>query len=272
MIKQNIDASVIADRVPFWKKFVDKNAPWHWQGTVLVENGAVADRVIERKFGLSNFIVKYIYGRQNRCRSVRQVVSAAVTRLNAQQCGLNFGAGTIRYATNILNFDLELTPNADLVSAGTLQLPLRDSSLHLIISQEVLEHVDRPLDAIAEFHRTLAHDGELILQLPFIIGYHPGPTDFWRFTTEAFAQLLPPSRWKILEKRITVGHGTALHRILTEFIAIHFSVFGGRVYRLIKGLVAVLLYPLIAFDLLLPFLPEKDRIPGGYIVRAMPVK
>lgn len=257
---------------PIWKKLIADKAPWRWHGNVLVENGAVADHVIGRKFGISNFIVKYIYGRQNRCRSVRQVVSAAVAHLGKQNCGLNFGAGYVRYAPNILNFDLELTPNADLVSAGTLKLPFKDNSLYLIISQEVLEHVDRPFDAIAEFHRTLSPEGEFVLQLPFIIGYHPGPTDFWRFTTEAFAQLLPASQWNIIERRITVGHGTALHRILTEFIAVHFSIFGGRVYRLVKGLVAVLLYPLIAFDLLLPLLPEKDRIPGGYIVRAMPVK
>lgn len=247
---------------------------WGWLDSVLRESGASEDvRGVETSSrGLGSFIVENIYGRQNKTRSVKRVIGEAVSKLQGDEFGLNFGAGKTRYAPTVLNLDLVNGPHVDIVSAGSLKVPFRDSTLNLVICQEVLEHVDRPFVAIAEFHRVLKRDGELVLQLPFIIGYHPGPKDYWRFSTEAYEMLLPADKWEILEKLITVGHGSGMHRILTEFVAVHFSVFGGTIYRLAKGLSAVLLSPLILFDVLTPYLPEKDRISGGYIVKARVVK
>jgi SAM-dependent methyltransferase len=261
-------------QAPAWKPLTIESEEWTWNGNVLQETGASEDvRGVEtRSRGLGSFIVEHIYGRQNKTRAVKRIVGEAVARLRAGDYGLNFGAGKLRYAETVLNLDLIHGPYVDIVSAGSLQIPFKTNALSLVICQEVLEHVDRPFDALTEFHRTLKPGGELVLQLPFIIGYHPGPKDFWRFSTEAYEMLLPSNKWNILEKEITVGHGSGLHRILTEFVAVHFSVFGGKIYRLAKGLSALLLSPIILFDILTPYLPEKDRIAGGYIVRAQAVK
>lgn len=259
---------------PSWKNLILEGQGWIWRNGVLQELGASQDvRGVETDSrGLGSFIVEHIYGRQNKTRSAKHTIAKAVAKLSSDQYGLNFGAGKTRYAPTVLNLDLIHGPYVDIVSAGTLVVPLKDNVLSLVICQEVLEHVDRPFDAIAEFHRILKADGELVLQLPFVIGYHPGPTDYWRFSTEAYDILLPADKWQILEKHITVGHGSGLHRILTEFVAVHFSVFGGKIYRLVKGFSALLLSPLILFDVFTPYLPEKDRIAGGYIVKARVVK
>ena len=39
-------------------------------------------------------------------------------------------------------------------------------------------------EAIKECYRILKNDGKIYFQVPFIVGYHPGPTDFYRFTKE----------------------------------------------------------------------------------------
>jgi SAM-dependent methyltransferase len=259
---------------PAWKALAKDVPGWTWQGSVLRQDGALEGSMEGQKTsgGLGRLVVEYIYGRQNKTRSVRRIVEEAVARLGSGEFGLNFGSGRMRFSPAVLNLDLMAGAYVDIVSAGTLDIPFKDCGLSLIICQEVLEHVDRPRAAVAEFHRVLKLDGELVLQLPFIIGYHPGPKDFWRFSTEAYEVLLPSDKWKIVEKQLTVGHGSGLHRILTEFIAVHFSVFGGKIYRLVKGFSAVALCPLILFDVLTPYLPEKDRIPGGYIVKARVVK
>jgi SAM-dependent methyltransferase len=261
------------DSLPIWSGIVDIKDSWYWHSKILVEVEALNQlSTTKKKMGIGNFIVDYLYGRQNRCSAVRKTIASAICSLPNEKFGLNFGSGARRYLPNILNLDLSAGINVDLVSAGTLKLPFVDSSLNLIICQEVLEHVDRPLDAIAEFHRSLHSDGELVLQLPWIIGYHPGPKDFWRFSTESYSILLPAEKWEILEKKITVGHGSGMHRIVTEFVAVHFSVFGKRIYRVAKGLSALVFFPLVLLDSVTPFLPERDRIAGGYIVRARPLK
>ena len=260
--------------VPAWHAIVANSKDWQWKGNLLHETGSseVWGKSHGAKPGLASLVVSHIYGRQNQSRPVKQVMAKALSELKPGDYGLNFGSGSQRYADNLLNLDLEPGPNADVVSAGSLRLPFIDDSLRLIVCQEVLEHVDRPTEAIAEFHRTLKPDGALVLQLPFIIGYHPGPTDFWRFSKEAYAKILPEGQWAIEDMRITVGHGSALHRILTEFVAVHFSIFGKKIYRLAKGISTVLLFPLVLFDFITAYLPEKDRIPGGYIVVARPKK
>jgi SAM-dependent methyltransferase len=259
---------------PGWRSLTIPSSSWIWNGNVLQEASAnnIVSGVESRSNSLGKFVVDHIYGRQNKTRASKAAIRGAVKKLGPDQYGLNFGAGGTRYAPNLLNLDLMHGPHVDIISAGTLRLPFKDGSLHLIVCQEVLEHVDRPQDAIGEFHRVLHPGGEIVLQLPFIIGYHPGPKDFWRFSTEAYDVLLPAEKWRIFDKQITVGHGSGLHRILTEFIAVHFSLFGGKIYRLAKGLVALLLSPLIFFDLFTRFLPERDRVAGGYVVRARVVK
>ena len=110
--------------------------------------------------------------------------------------GLNFGAGATRFHDRILNLDIGRGPATDIIMAGR-ELPFRENVFDLVISQEVLEHVDDPWHWIGELHRVLKPGGRFYCQVPFIIGYHPGPTDFWRFTREAFPQLFPSDAWDI---------------------------------------------------------------------------
>jgi SAM-dependent methyltransferase len=262
------------ENLPNWAELAQPLSGWSWEGRTLFQDGASRAVVptARKNNPLAKFIVSHIYGRQNRARTVRDTIAAALSRLPSGAFGLNFGAGESQLSGRMIALDVVPHHGVDIVSNGSLEIPLRASSLALIISQEVLEHVRDPHAAIAEFHRVLSPGGELVLQLPFIIGYHPGPEDLWRFSTEAYRQLLSSDHWEIVSKRISVGHGTGFHRILTEFAAIHFSVFGNKVYRAAKGGFAVLFSPIIFFDALTRFLPERDRIPGGYIVLAKAIK
>lgn len=259
---------------PTWASLVDDKYGWQWKGAMLVDPGTLQYELHSHRTsaGIARFIVKYIYGRQNQTRTVKNTIRRVVGELCPGQFGLNFGCGGTRLSENVLNLDVSPNMAVDLLSSGSLQIPLKDSSLYLIVCQEVLEHIRHPDQLISEFHKKLADGGQLVLQVPFIIGYHPGPEDLWRFTVEAFAMILPEKNWKIEVKEITVGHGTSLHRILTEFTAVTFSFLGQKVYRLLKGIGALVFFPLVLFDLLTPWLPERDRIPGGYIVVARAIK
>ena len=60
--------------------------------------------------------------------------------------------------------------------------------------------------------------GKIYFQVPFVIGYHPGPTDFLRFTKEGVYELVTKAGFKISEIGITVGGATGFYRIAVEFL------------------------------------------------------
>ena len=55
---------------------------------------------------------------------------------------------------------------------------------------EILEHLPDPALALAEVKRVLRDDGLLIVSVPFQLGIHAWPTDYWRFTASGLHRLL----------------------------------------------------------------------------------
>ena len=71
-------------------------------------------------------------------------------------------------------------------------LPVRTEALDGVVLSEVLEHVPEPRQAICEIHRVLKPGALLIGSVPFGIGIHSDPHDYYRYTKEAMVMLLAP--------------------------------------------------------------------------------
>ena len=84
-------------------------------------------------------------------------------------------------------------------------------------------------------YRVLQEGGTLYCQLPFIIGYHPGPTDYWRFTKEGIRELVEHAGFVCEEVEIAVGPATGFYRIAVEFFAIVMSSVSKKFYFLTKA-------------------------------------
>ena len=80
-------------------------------------------------------------------------------------------------------------------------IDLPDSSIGTLICTEVLEHVDRPFEAMKEIFRVLKDDGLLVLTAPMNLEIHGSPYDYWRFTSQGFEVLLKDFKFK----KITFG-------------------------------------------------------------------
>jgi SAM-dependent methyltransferase len=215
---------------------------------------------------LKDLFVRHIYANHNDSPRIRAAIKRCLQSLKDGR-GLNIGSGSSWHTASIINLDLCIGPQVNCVGNAE-DLPFADDSFALIVTQETLEHVGNPEKAMEEIYRVTQPGGLLYCQLPFVIGYHPGPTDFWRFTREGIQQLVERHGFNCEEVSISVGPAVGFYRIATEFWASIFASFSKRFYKPAKGVFALLLYPIKWLDRFLLQSPEADRIAGGYYVFA----
>jgi SAM-dependent methyltransferase len=214
---------------------------------------------------LRYFIVKKIYADHNDSSSVRVVLADLLAAMPPSGVGLNVGAGKTRLDARIRN--MELLPGDGIDYVGSVEkIPAPDQTFDLVIAQEVLEHVKQPRMAVAEIHRVLKSGGVAYVQLPFIIGYHPCPADYWRFTDEGIVELMESADFEMEKVGASVGPAVGFYRILVEFLSIAFSFLFWRLYRPLKLLFSVVLYPIKLLDPLLIHSREARRIMGGHFI------
>ena len=113
--------------------------------------------------------------RWNRC------VKRLLRELHGDARILDLGAGRHRRAPNVINLDIEPTPEIDLIGDGH-SLPFKDNTFDAVISEAVLEHVHSPNRVVQEIHRVLKPGGYICVAVPFLQGYHASPHDYQRWT------------------------------------------------------------------------------------------
>ena len=261
-----------SDPVPAWRSVVDLSDRFEWV------DGSVRLKSIERRTtssasgkapsALQRWLVRFIYADQNSSRTVSRGLAPVLARLDdASAWGVNLGAGDTTLHSRLLNLDIYDGPGVHFVCRGD-DLPLRSAARACVLRQEVLEHVPDPDACVREVERVLAPGGLFYLQLPFIIGYHPGPNDYWRFTREGIRELLAKERWEIIDSDVVLEGASGFYRIAVEFVAVLVAAISRRLYRPAKAATAIALWPIKLLDPIMRRSPERDRIPGGYWVLA----
>jgi predicted SAM-dependent methyltransferase len=118
---------------------------------------------------------------------------------------------------NYLGLDIEQGINVDVVCESPYKFPLEDSSVDMVISGQVFEHVEFPWETIKEIHRVLRPDGIAIIIAPSSGQEHRYPFDCYRYYPDGmialgkwagFKSTLAQSNWdetKIFEWGDTIG-------------------------------------------------------------------
>ncbi|MDB5225308.1 MAG: hypothetical protein JWL87_260 [Candidatus Adlerbacteria bacterium] len=75
-------------------------------------------------------------------------------------------------------------------------LPFQSGAMDTVILCNVLEHIYNYRYLLAEVHRILSAEGRLIGVVPFWVGYHPDPHDYFRYTEEALRRILKDAGFK----------------------------------------------------------------------------
>jgi len=76
------------------------------------------------------------------------------------------------------------------------ELPFGDNSYDAVVCTQVLEHLERPLDCLAELFRVLKPGGRLYLTAPMAHFEHQVPYDFFRYTSFGLDALLKRAAFK----------------------------------------------------------------------------
>jgi SAM-dependent methyltransferase len=107
-------------------------------------------------------------------------------------------------------------------------VPLDDSSVETILLTEVLEHLERPSDALNECARLLRPGGHLILTTPFTWPLHEEPRDFYRYSPHGLRYLAEHASFDVIEIRalsgiwttvaVGVSYGLLRHRHRAPFL------------------------------------------------------
>lgn len=160
--------------------------------------------------------------------------------------------------SDIINLNIEAGPSVGLVASAE-SIPLLSDSVDFPVAQETLEHIFDHVLALEEFHRVLKKGGVGYLQVPFIIGAHPDPSDYRRFTSEGLQRDVEAVGFRTLEIGLSVGGASGFYRILVEFMAILTSGPVGWLYRPMKGIFATALFPIKILDYCLATSAKKSH-------------
>jgi SAM-dependent methyltransferase len=99
--------------------------------------------------------------------------------------------------TPYVGLDLREGPGVDVVGSVE-ELPYESGSFGTVIALSTFEHVERFWRGFDEVRRVLRPDGVFLVSCPFYFHIHSYPSDYWRFTPEAFKLLLAPYPNKII--------------------------------------------------------------------------
>jgi SAM-dependent methyltransferase len=150
----------------------------------------------------SIFHPRYVHLTNLKDATIREI--NLLTAANKNQLLVDFGCGDMPYRTVIeplvgkyLGVDLEMNPKAEHHIDFDSKTTLPDNYADLILSNQVLEHVDSPAGYLQEAYRILKPGGTMILTTHGYWFYHPTPNDYWRWTSAGLRKTVEAEKFKI---------------------------------------------------------------------------
>jgi SAM-dependent methyltransferase len=111
-------------------------------------------------------------------------------RANPQGLYLDVGCGRrTRTFDNCLYLEVYPSRSADIVMEPACRYPIADGSLDGIGCFAVMEHMEAPWEAAAEFRRMLKPGGRVFIDYPFLVPVHGYPSHYFNATREGLARL-----------------------------------------------------------------------------------
>jgi len=125
---------------------------------------------------------------------------------------VDYGCGTMPYrpifepyVAQYIGVDLPGNEHADFYTEPSGKVRLPNGFADVILSTQVLEHVEQPMEYLRECYQLLKPGGLLILSTHGYWMYHPDPRDLWRWTSDGLKQILQKAGFQIVEFQGLMG-------------------------------------------------------------------
>ncbi|MFI5294017.1 MAG: methyltransferase domain-containing protein [Thermodesulfovibrionales bacterium] len=125
---------------------------------------------------------------------------------------MDYGCGDMPYlplfvskVTQYVTCDIEGNPHAEITIGADSKVPLPAESFDIVLSIQVLEHVEDVTTYLAEANRLLGKNGLLLLSTHGQWIWHPCPKDLWRWTHEGLSRIIEESGFKVIDTLWILG-------------------------------------------------------------------
>lgn len=176
----------------------------------------------------------------------------AYTEGRADKVILNIGSGVSRLGPDVINVDIYPFSGVHAVADGR-ELPFRDQSADMVLSEAVIEHIPDAHKALKEFSRVVKSGGYLYIHVPFLYPFHSSPNDYYRWTLEGLKNDLP--EFEVIKTGVRAGPWSALLAVLMHVLALLTSFGSKRLYGALVYFWMAVLSPLKVIDLLFRIFP-----------------
>ena len=132
--------------------------------------------------------------------------------INTKMVIVDFGCGSMPYrpifepyVREYIGVDLSSNPDAGLYTSMDSKTELPNELADVVLSTQVLEHVNSPAGYLKECYRILKPKGILILSTHGYWPFHPNPSDLWRWTSSGLSKMIKESGFYITEVKGLMG-------------------------------------------------------------------
>ena len=165
--------------------------------------------------------------------ALETMIARHIATRKGERSAIDLGCGSMPYRSlfrptiaRYLGADIAENPDADiLLDPLTGRVDCAAESADVIISTQVLEHVESPSAYLAEARRLVKRDGLLLLSTHGFWPYHPNPRDYWRWTAAGLQRQLRNAGWETIECMGILGLASAALSLLQDAIVVRLPRF-----------------------------------------------
>ncbi len=170
---------------------------------------------------------------------------------------LNLGSGPRVISSDIKNVDIHPYIGVDIV-ADIMAVPLTDETVSGIISDNVLEHVEDPIRAVAEMHRLLKSGGLAYIATPFLYPFHASPSDYYRWSAKGLRLLFKD--FEVVEEGVRGGPFSTLDVYLSHLSGLLLSFGSDMLYSLFTNIAMFVFFPIKFLDIIFAHIPKAEYL------------
>jgi len=152
--------------------------------------------------------------------AVRELLDGAGVRPGARV--LDYGCAESPYRNELpvgvdyVGADLPGNPMATVELDAAGRVPQADASFDVVLSTQVLEHVEDPAGYVHECSRLLVARGSLVLSTHGVMYYHRDPEDYWRWTAKGLGKVVSDAGLEVVAMKGVLALGAAALQIFQD--------------------------------------------------------